>query len=233
MVKPRTETAVETFVTTNSPARILIVDDHPVVRRGLAQVIADESDLLYCGEAADAGEALRQIDATSPDLVVVDISLRSGHGIELIKQIKARESRVKMIVWSMHDDSLYAERALRAGAMGYINKQESIDHVVDAIRQVLKGKVYLSTHMTDHMLRRVVNVNEAPDQLPVDRLSDRELEVFELIGQGQTTRNIATKLHLSIKTIETYRENIKAKLNLENGSELSRHAVQWVLENGT
>jgi DNA-binding NarL/FixJ family response regulator len=211
-------------------ARILIVDDHPVVRRGLAQLIADEPDMEVFGEAATGAEALKCLDDLQPDVVIVDISLKDSHGIELIKQIKARDDQVKMLVWSMHDESLYAERALRAGAMGYLNKEEPIDRVIEAIRQVLRGHVHLSSKMVEKLLHRAVSGSEPHERSNIETLSDRELEVFELIGQGLTTREIAKKLHLSIKTIETYRENVKSKLDLKTGGELTRHAVQWALE---
>jgi DNA-binding NarL/FixJ family response regulator len=211
-------------------ARILIVDDHPVVRRGLAELIADEPDMEVFGEAATGAEALKCLDDLQPDVVIVDISLKDSHGIELIKQIKARDDQVKMLVWSMHDESLYAERALRAGAMGYLNKEEPIDRVIEAIRQVLRGHVHLSSKMVEKLLHRAVSGNEPHERSNIETLSDRELEVFELIGQGLTTREIAKKLHLSIKTIETYRENVKSKLDLKTGGELTRHAVQWALE---
>ena len=212
------------------PARIMVVDDHPIVRQGLTQLISSEQGLEVCAEASDAAEALKLLAETRPDLIIVDISLNSGNGIELIKQIKVRDENVRMLVSSMHDESLFAERALRAGAMGYINKAETTDKVFDAIRQVLAGKIYLSARMTDRMLCRAIGSEEHLSGSPIDSLSDRELEVFELIGQGLTTRQIAAKLHLSPKTVETYRENIKSKLNLNNATELTRHAVQWTLE---
>lgn len=211
-------------------ARIMVVDDHPIVRQGLSQLIGSEPGLEVCGEASDAAEALKLLAETKPDLIIVDISLNSGNGIELIKQIKVRDENVRMLVSSMHDESLFAERALRAGAMGYINKAETTDKVFDAIHQVLAGKIYLSARMTDRMLCRAIGSEEHMTGSPIDSLSDRELEVFELIGQGLTTRQIAAKLHLSPKTVETYRENIKSKLNLNNATELTRHAVQWTLE---
>lgn len=211
-------------------ARVMIVDDHPVVRRGLAELIADEADLEVCGEAGDAVEALRLLETARPDVVVVDISLQAGNGIELVEQIKLRDERVKTLVSSMHDETLFAERALRAGAMGYINKQEPTERVLDAIREVLNGQVFLSTRMANRLLQSVVG-GETLDQDPIGSLSNRELEVFELIGQGLTTKKIAGRLHLSPKTIETHREKIKTKLNLTNSTELARRAVQWVLEN--
>lgn len=212
-------------------ARILIVDDHPIVRQGLARMIAEEPDLEVCGEAEDASQALRQVTESKPDLVIIDISLKSGTGIELIKQIKARDEQVRMLVSSMHDESLFAERSLRAGAMGYINKQEAADKIIGAIRSVLQGKIYLSSQLTDRVLHRMIG-GKHPEGSPVEGLSDRELEVFELIGSGLTTRQIAAKLHLSPKTVETHRENIKKKLNLVNAIELTRYAVEWVLEHG-
>ena len=230
---PRADAAAATNAASDThgrSARIMIVDDHPIVRQGLAQLIGSETGLEVCGEASDAAEALRLLAETRPDLIIVDISLNSGNGIELIKQIKVRDENVRMLVSSMHDESLFAERALRAGAMGYINKAETTDKVFDAIHQVLAGKIYLSARMTDRMLCRAIGSEEHMTGSPIDSLSDRELEVFELIGQGLTTRQIAAKLHLSPKTVETYRENIKSKLNLNNATELTRHAVQWTLE---
>jgi DNA-binding NarL/FixJ family response regulator len=216
----------------NNPARILIVDDHPIVRRGLAQLIGDEPDLEVCGEAGDVPEALRLVNETQPDLVLIDISLRDGNGIELIKQLKSRDEGLRMLVSSMHDESLFAERCLRAGAKGYISKEEAAEKVVGAIRTVLQGKIYLSAYLADNLLHRMIGGEDSLEHSPIDSLSDRELEVFGLIGQGLTTRKIAEKLHLSPKTVETYRENIKSKLNLKNAAELNRHAVQWALENG-
>jgi DNA-binding NarL/FixJ family response regulator len=213
-------------------ARILIVDDHAIVRRGLAALLAEEPDLEICGEAADTAEALRQLALHGPDLVLVDITLKDGNGIDLIRQMRARDECTRMVVLSMHDESLFAERALRAGALGYVHKQEPAEKILDAIREVLGGGIYLSTSMTERVLRRTLTTGGRPVALPAEALSDRELQVFELIGQGLTTRDIAGKLHLSIKTVETYREHIKAKLHLKNGAELGRHAAQWVVENG-
>ncbi|MBI1914685.1 MAG: response regulator transcription factor [Planctomycetes bacterium] len=218
-------------------AKVMVVDDHALVRRGLSALIGSEPDLEVCGEAADAVEALARIDAQQPDLVIVDLSLQNGHGLDLIRQLRARDAghpreRVaRVLVLSMHDEALFAERSLRAGAHGYINKQEATDKVVHAIRQVLAGKVYLSGAMTERMLQRATDGDTVEAQLPSERLSDRELTVFQMIGEGLGTREIAERLHLSIKTIETYREHIKAKLGLKNSAELGRHAAQWVLEN--
>jgi len=210
--------------------RVVIVDDHPLVRRGLAKLISDQSDLELIGEASDAGEAITLIADEKPDLVVIDISLSDMSGLELIKQVKARDPDVKMLVSSMHDESLYAERALRAGAMGYVNKSEAPDKVIDAIRTVLGGNMHLSSQMTDRMLRRVAHGDDVTESTSIDTLSDRELEVFDLIGEALTTREIAERLHLSPKTVETYREHIKDKLNLKNSNELVQHAVTWKLQ---
>jgi DNA-binding NarL/FixJ family response regulator len=210
---------------------VLLVDDHPLVRRGVADVIAREPDLEICGEAADVVEALNEVERTNPDLVVVDLSLKTGHGIELIEKIKARDSHVKSLVSSMHDETLFAERVLRAGAMGYITKQEPPEMLVKAIRQVLRGEVYLSPRMTSRLLRRVAS-GTTPQEDPVQGLSNREVEVYEMIGQGLTIQQIALRLHLSPKTVETHREKIKQKLNVKNSAELNRRAVQWVLERG-
>ena len=212
--------------------RILIVDDHPLVRHGLAQLIAGEPDLEVCGEAADAGDALRKVKTSRPHLVIVDISLKTGHGVELIKQIRAHDEQIKLLVLSMHDESVYAERVLHAGALGYVNKREAPQTMIRAIRDVLAGKVHLSSQVSDSMLHRMVDRGETLERSAMDCLTDRELEVFELIGDGKTTREIAAALHLGIKTVETHREHIKTKLNLRNAAELTRRAVQWVMEKG-
>ena len=213
------------------PARVLIVDDHPALREALALRIGRHPDLEVCGEAADAGEALRLVDETRPDVAVVDLSLKSGDGLDLIKRIKDRDDRVRMLVWSMHSESLYAERALRAGAMGYVNKDQATGTIIEAIRRVLEGKVWLSEAMSERMLQRAVGPGrtEAAGS-PVDALADRELEVFRLIGEGLKTSEIADRLHLSVKTVETYRDRIRKKLDLASGAELARHATEWVLK---
>jgi len=221
----------ETGPTPRIKSKILIVDDHALVRRGLSGLIGHEPDLEVCGEAATPAEALALFDGRRPDLVVVDLSLQQGHGLDLIRQLKARDEQLRILVLSMHDESLFAERALRSGAQGYINKQEATDKVVYAIRQVLAGRVYLSGAMTERMLQRATSNEPLTPQSPSERLSDRELTVFQMIGEGVATRVIAERLKLSIKTVETYREHIKSKLGLKNSAELSRHAAQWVLEN--
>ncbi len=214
-------------------ARVLIVDDHPAVREALALRIGRQPDLEVCGEAADMSEALRLLGETQPDVAVVDITLKAGNGIDLIKRIKDRNDRVRVLVWSMHSESLYAERALRAGAMGDVNKDQATDRIVEAIRRVLEGKVYLSAAMTERLLQRTVGETaEAVARAPLDVLADRELEVFRLIGEGVKTADIAERLHLSVKTIETYRDRIRQKLDLSDGTKLVHYATQWVLENG-
>jgi DNA-binding NarL/FixJ family response regulator len=218
--------------TTEKHVRVLIVDDHPFMRRGLAQTINDMDEMTVCGEASDKAEGLQKVEELTPDLVVVDISLGDGSGIELIKEIKSRWPNTKMLVSSMHDESLFAERAIRAGALGFVNKGESSETFVEALRKVKDGNIFLSSRMTDYVLNQFVNSPEEPRKSRIDSLSDREIEVFELIGRGMITKQIAAKLELSPKTVETYREHIKMKLNLANGTELTRHAVQWVLEQG-
>jgi len=216
----------------NKVTTILIVDAHPIVREGLAARISRQADLKVCGEAEDVADAMECVKTANPDLVIVDLSLKSGQGIDLIKRIKARAPDTKMLVSSMYDESLYAERALRAGALGYVNKQEMSEKIIDAIRQVLDGKIYLSQNMTERLLHRAVGSAPQLVQSPIESLSNRELEIFKMIGQGLPTRQIAAELHLSIKTVETHRENIKGKLDIHNGAELSKRAVHWVMENG-
>ena len=212
-------------------AKVLIVDDHPPVREALALRIARQPDLAVCGEAADVGEALRLLADTRPDVAVVDITLRSGDGIDLIKRIKDRDDHVRVLVWSMHGESLYAERALRAGALGYVNKDQATGTIVEAIRRVRDGKVWLSEAMSERLLRRAVGGGQCVLRSPVDALADRELEVFRLIGRGVKTAEIADRLHLSVKTVETYRDRIRHKLGLADGTRLAHYATQWVLEN--
>jgi DNA-binding NarL/FixJ family response regulator len=211
-------------------ARVLIVDDHPAVREALSIRISTQTGLKVCGEAADVAGALRLVEATDPEIAVVDIALKTGDGIDLIRRIRARNRKVRMLVWSMYSENLYAQRALRAGAMGYINKEQGTTTIIEAIRQILGGKVYLSTTMTEKLLKR--SVGQDPGRLPIDTLSDRELEVFRLIGLGVKTQEIATQMHLSTKTVETYRDRIREKMNLSDGADLSRAAFQWVIENG-
>lgn len=210
--------------------RILIVDDHSVVRYGLHQLIADEPDLEICGEASGVNEALGMIESLAPNLMVVDLSLKDGSGIELIKQVKAHYPSIRLLVWSMHDEFLFAERALKAGAMGYVCKDEPIESVVDAMRAIMHGKVHLSERIADRLLVHMAGGDREAGRSLLEQLSNRELEVFELIGRGSTRGQIAQNLHLSVKTIESHQENIKRKLSLSSNQELFRRAVAWILE---
>jgi DNA-binding NarL/FixJ family response regulator len=212
--------------------QVLIVDDHPFMRRGLAQTINDQTGLDVCGEAGSVAEALLIMERCTPQLAVVDISLGAESGIELIQAIRARWPETKVLVSSMHDETLFAERALRAGALGFVNKGEPPDVFVAALQRVNSGQIYLSERMTNRMLDQVLTDKVEVSRSPIETLSNRELEVFEMIGKGLATKQIASRLGLSPKTIETYREHIKQKLNLKNATELTRNAVQWVLEQG-
>ena len=212
--------------------RVLIVDDHPFMRRGLAQTINDQPGLEVCGEAGSVAEALKIMESCSPHLAVVDISLGAESGIELIQAIRERWPSIKVLVSSMHDETLFAERALRAGALGFVNKGEPPAVFVAALQRVSSGQIYLSERMTNRMLDQVLTDKLEANRSPIETLSNRELEVFEMIGKGMSTKQIAARLGLSPKTIETYREHIKQKLNLANATELTRNAVQWVLEQG-
>jgi DNA-binding NarL/FixJ family response regulator len=218
-----------TYSLTGRPARIMIVDDHPIVREGLAALLAGYPDLTVSAQAEDIAGALRHIDNDPPDIAVIDISLKEESGLDLIRRIKERNKSVQMLAVSMHDENLFGERALAAGAMGYLNKQAASRKIVDAIRRVLSGKIYLSNELSDRLLTRKVIGSEPVQPNGVSLLTNRELEVFGLIGAGLTTAQIAARLHLSIKTIETHRQKIKSKLDLQNAAELSREAAQWVL----
>ena len=207
--------------------KILIVDDHPIIREGLSELINSERDIMVSGQAQDAYEAMKMIRADMPDMVIIDISLAESSGLELIKDLKVRYPELPVLTLSMHDETLYAERSLRAGAKGYIMKQQCTEKVIDAIRKILAGQVYISDRMASKMVRKLVGAKPEVGASPVDCLSDRELEVFLLIGQGNGTRSIAEQLHLSVKTIETYRSHLKEKLNLGNATELLQYAIQW------
>jgi DNA-binding NarL/FixJ family response regulator len=209
-------------------ARILLVDDHPIVLSGLSQLINYETDMSVCGQVTNAEAALKTIEDLKPDLVIVDIALKGTNGLDLIKQAKAQQPQLLMLVLSMHNEALYAERALRAGATGYIMKEELTEKLVPAIRRVLNGEIYLSEKMSTQLLSRLVKGPLEKSSAAVECLSDRELEVFQLIGQGYSARQIADQLHLSVKTIESHRERIKAKLKLGNATELVQHAFHWV-----
>jgi DNA-binding NarL/FixJ family response regulator len=207
---------------------VLIVDDHPIVRQGLAQLISQEEDLEVCGQAEDAHQALHAVREHAPDLVVADISLKETSGMDLLKDLRIQHPELPVLMLSMHDEAVYAERALRAGARGYIMKQEATERVVTAIRRVLAGDVYVSDGMAARMVSKLASPGRRAGGSPVDGLSDRELEVFRFIGEGHGTRQIAERLHLSIKTIETYRAHIKEKLDLKDATELLRAAIEWV-----
>jgi len=212
--------------------RIMIVEDHPVFRMGLRELINQESDLVVCGEAEDASTASEEIRKLEPDMVIVDISLRGRDGIELIRDVRGDNRDLPILVLSMHDESRFAERSLLAGAKGYIMKRETSSSVVEAIRRVLNGQIYLSERIKGEILSRFVGGAHTYNKSPVDRLTDRELEVYRLIGRGLSTNEIAGKLSLSAKTIGTYRERIKEKLNLKHAHELIRHAMLWVENEG-
>jgi len=208
--------------------RILIVDDHPMMRQGLGQLIDAEPDLSVCGEAENAEQALTAITSAKPDLVLADISLPGKNGLELIKDFQAVQPDLPVLVISMHDESLYAERVLRAGGRGYIMKQEGGKKLMQAIRHVLGGQIYVSEKMSAEILEAFSGRRAGVEGSPVEKLTDREFEVFQLISQGKGTRDIAEQLHLSVKTVEVHRLHIKEKLNLSDATALVRHAVRWV-----
>jgi DNA-binding NarL/FixJ family response regulator len=213
------------------PKRILIVDDHPSVRDGLSLRITLHADLEVCGEADSEDEAFTLVKQSTPDLVLVDISLKNGNGIELLKRIRSHDPAIKMLVVSGFQDSLYAERACRAGAMGYLNKQESSEKLIEAIRTVLAGERFLSPAISRRLINQSLGSRDKTKS-PIENLTNRELEIFRMIGEGLTSGSIAERLILSPHTIDTHRENIKRKLDISNAAELSRAAVQWLLENG-
>jgi DNA-binding NarL/FixJ family response regulator len=210
----------------------VVVDDHPVVREGLAAQIRTQPDLEICGEAEDVATALAIMGSVHADVAIVDISLKSGSGIDLIKRIKARDAAIRILVWSMYPEQLHAERALRAGALGYVHKGRSTREILDAVRSVMAGKVYLSGELSGRLLQRLVGRRRSPSRSPSETLSDRELEAFGLIGEGLTTVEIAQRMHVSAKTVETYRARIKQKLGVRNLNELMQRAVQSRLECG-
>lgn len=207
---------------------ILIVDDHPIFRHGLAQLINQEDDLVVCGEAEDYHSAWKAVIELSPDMLIVDITLKNMSGIDLIREINKNYKGLPMLVISMHEESLYAERSLRAGARGYIMKQEASESIVYAIREVLGGKIYASKNVMDTLLTRFIDGTQDSLDSPVQSLTDRELEVFQMIGDGLSISEIGTRLNLSVKTIGTYRERIKEKLQLKNATGLLRYAMNWV-----
>ena len=220
------------MASTRPTIRVLIVDDHPIVREGMTSLLSKQPDIEVCGEAEDIQSALRLVDEIKPHVVTIDISLKSGSGLDLVRSIAAMEPTIRMLVCSLHDDTLYAERALQAGALGYVNKHEAPRTIVKAIRQALDGRVYLSERMSERLAQRLVGVREKITCSSVELLSREELEVFQMIGQGRVTSEIAATLKLGINTVESHRRNIKVKLHLENTSQLVREATQWVMETG-
>lgn len=211
--------------------RVLIVDDHPLMRQGLAQLINQQPDLEVCGEAEDVSEALQQTTDLKPDVVIVDLSLRGSDGIELIRLLHFRYAQLPLLVLSMHDEALYAERALKAGAWGYIMKQEATNQVLGALRRVLSGEIHVSHSVSSRIMQGIVGGARISERSPIERLSDREFGVFRKIGGGAATKEIAAELHLSVKTIETHCAHIKKKLLLHSQRELVQHAIQWVMQN--
>jgi DNA-binding NarL/FixJ family response regulator len=224
--------------------KVFVVDDHPMVRERLGELIALEGDLEVCGEAEDAATALRRIGQLQPDVAVVDISLKDTYGIELVKDLKEREGHIPVLVLSMHDEAQYGERAIRAGARGYLNKQEASRKVIAAIRAILNGEIYVSERMKSAMLEKMSRggIGGAPGAgggggargggSATDVLSDRELEVFQLLGQGLGVRQIAEQLFVSPKTVEAHREHIKQKMNFPSSAELLRFAIEYTLKGG-
>jgi DNA-binding NarL/FixJ family response regulator len=214
--------------TLGAKRRVLLVDDHPIVRRGLGQLIERQPDLMVCGEAQDVDDALRAAEKTSPDAAIVDLCLRNSSGLDLIRAMKERFPSVLLLVLSMHQDSFYVERALREGIMGFLAKEEAAGAVLVALRQVLNGEFYLSEQMSAKLVgKMVLDKRGGASSFPMERLSPRELEVFELLGEGFSTRAVAQQLHLSVKTVETHRAKIKEKLRLRDGVELLQRAIQW------
>jgi len=213
--------------------RILVVDDHPIVRQGLALLINREPDLVVCGEAEEAMGAMHVLASARPDVLIVDISLNGPDGLDLLKNIRITHPALPVLILSMHEESIYAERALRAGANGYIMKQEATERVLVAVRRILSGEIYVSGRIADKMLKHYITGSGTLRDSSIADLSDRELEVFRLIGDGHGTRQIAEELHLSIKTVESYYAHIKEKLSLRSARELMQHAIQWNMNEKT
>ena len=213
--------------TATKKSRVFVVDDHPIVRQGLALLINREADLTVCGEAEDAQSAVQAVAASNPDIMVVDISLNGPDGLDLLKDIRTRYPELPVLILSMHDESIYAERALRAGAQGYIMKQEATEKVLVALRRILSREIYVSEHIANRMLQRYIGGPSSGRPSTIADLTDRELEVFRLIGEGHSTRQIAEELHISVKTVESYQAHIKEKLSLRSARELVQHAIQW------
>ena len=213
-----------------STASVMVVDDQPVFREGLPHLLPENSGFQITSEADGLAEAMQRFHEQPTDLVMTEISLNDGNGLELTQELVALDPDIRILICSSYDDALYSERALRAGAKGYVNKRERTERILQALNRVSEGLIFLNEEMTERMLCRTVGQGEQFSQSPIESLSDRELQVFELIGRGKTTREIASQLYLSPKTIESYRENIKVKLNIQNATELTQHAVRWVVE---
>lgn len=216
----------------NSAIRILVVEDHPIVRERLAEVIHREPDLVVCGEAEDHHQAVDLVDTTHPDLAIIDLTLKQSHGLDLIKDLRVGHPALPVLVFSMHDEALHAEQAVRAGARGYISKQEATSRLIKAIRTVLDGQIYLGPKLTAHLASRLTDRPRSAVGCSVDLLTSRELLVFELLGQGLGTRQIGQRLHLHMSTVETYRARIKDKLGLRDANDLLQHAIRWVQHGG-
>jgi DNA-binding NarL/FixJ family response regulator len=209
--------------------RIVVVDDHPIVRQGLALMIDREEDLMVCGEAEEAMGAIHVMASAHPDVLILDISLNGPDGLDLLKHLRTTHPSLPVLILSMHDELIYAERALRAGANGYIMKQEATEKVLVAVRRILGGEIYVSDRIANRMLRHYITGSGSLRNSSIADLSDRELEVFRLIGEGHGTRQIAEELHLSVKTVESYQAHIKEKLSLRSSRELMQHAIQWTM----
>ncbi len=214
-------------------SRVFVVDDHPIVRQGLALLVNGEPDLTVCGEAEDAHKAMQSVSATKPDILVLDISLNGPDGLDLLKSVRTRHPDLPVLVLSMHDELIYAERALRAGAQGYIMKQEATDKVLVALRRILGREIYVSERIANRMLQHYIGSPAVGTPSSIAGLTDRELEVFRLIGEGHSTRQIAEELHISVKTVESYQAHIKEKLSLRSARELVQHAIRWTINENT
>lgn len=211
----------------DAPKKLLIVDDHPVFRHGISQLIAGLREVTICGEAENAQSALEAMRRLNPDMVLMDVTMPGANGIEVIKLMLAERPNLQILMVSMHDETLYALRALRAGAKGYVMKQQAMENVLDALRKVISGGIYVSPQFSEKLVFRAVHGSHSEIGIPVDKLSDRELEVLQLFGHGKSTREVAESLHLSVKTIETHRAHIKDKLGFKDADEMKSFAVEW------
>jgi DNA-binding NarL/FixJ family response regulator len=216
---------------TTDVIQVLLVEDHPMFRERLATIISKRGDMAVCGEADNANDAIEMVERSQPNIAILDITLRGSNGLDFLKDLKARGIELPVLVLSMHDEAIYAERVLRAGARGYITKYEASSEVMAAIDQVLKGEVYLSRQMTSRMLGRFSIGTRGPEPGDISSLTDRELDVFQRLGRGETARDIASELHVGVTTVDTYRARIKEKLGLRSGNELQRRAMEWTREN--